>query len=115
MDQDVDKLKEGPPQGIPAALMRTCNECGLEKGVSQFDGSNRTCRKCLINKSRARMKKANKPADLIEKARVETVQAPAETVMACVDLIPTETKLAVEIGGQRIKLCRSCMREFLGI
>jgi hypothetical protein len=116
-DMDIDQIKAQLAQGIPPAVMRTCHECGVDKGVSQFQGATRICRKCQSNKTRERMKAANKPrpADLIEKARVAPVKASGETVMECIEDMPPETKLAIEIGGQRINLCRECMRVFLGI
>ena len=112
MDQDVEKLKEERPQGFQPPLMRTCIECCMDKGVSQFPqfhGSNQTCRKCLAKKSRARMMEANKPEDKF--------RDPQEAEIGQIVKLAHKPEPAhyIEAGGLRIQLCQSCLKRFLGI
>ena len=99
MDQDVKKL----------TLMRTCQECKAEKGVSQFHGENQVCLKCLIKKSRARMKEAYKPEDKF--------RDPQEAEIGQIVKLAHKPEPAhyIEAGGLRIQLCQSCLKRFLGI
>ena len=108
MDQDVEKLKEEQPQGFQPPLMRTCQECKAEKGVSQFHGNNQVCRKCLINKTRARMKEANKPELLKQLAEVGEGAPP-------ITQFEPDPAHYIEAGGLRIQLCQRCLKRFLGV
>ena len=108
IEQTTNKIKEEKAQGFQPPLMRTCQECKAEKGVSQFHGNNQVCRKCLINKTRARMKEANKPELLKQLAEVGEGAPP-------ITQFEPEPAHYIEAGGLRIQVCQRCLKRFLGV